>query len=82
MGMPLAQVIAVLRIGLGVEFVVWASAKLESSWLLSGAALADFLIQESGQAPAPYATMIRQVIRESAQGGFVNRARPTHVRSR
>jgi uncharacterized membrane protein YphA (DoxX/SURF4 family) len=57
-----AQGIALLRIGLGVEFIVWAGAKVQDGWLGSGAVLAQVLIEQSGRAPSPYAYFLSAAV--------------------
>jgi uncharacterized membrane protein YphA (DoxX/SURF4 family) len=58
----LAHVIALIRIGLGIEFLFWAWAKVQEGWLNSGYAMARFLAADSGRAPDWYdyflATMV------------------------
>jgi thiosulfate dehydrogenase [quinone] large subunit len=62
----LEHVIAVIRIGLGIEFVAWSWAKMQEGWLQSGAALTRFLAADSGRAPGLYNDFLAAVVLPNA----------------
>jgi len=57
-----ARGLALLRIGLGVEFGIWASAKTQEGWLQDGSVLAQVLSGYLPQAQPAYARFLESVV--------------------
>ena len=57
-----ARGIAVIRIGLGIEFLIWAWTKVADGWLDTGAALARELRSADANPPPPYAEFLSGVV--------------------
>jgi uncharacterized membrane protein YphA (DoxX/SURF4 family) len=56
------RALAVLRIGLGIEFFFWAAAKTSDGWLVDGSALAGQLYGFLPHAEGAYATFMEVVV--------------------
>jgi uncharacterized membrane protein YphA (DoxX/SURF4 family) len=57
-----ARGIAAIRIGLGVEFLIWGWAKIADGWLSSGAALTRELRSVDANPPALYSGFLSAVV--------------------
>jgi thiosulfate dehydrogenase [quinone] large subunit len=56
------RAISLLRIGLGVEFIIWALDKTRAGWLSDGAALAQVLQDHAETAPGWYWEFLATVV--------------------
>lgn len=57
-----AQTIALIRIGLGLEFLIWSWDKLHQGWLTSGAQLVQTVSGAVERAAGPYAGFLEEVV--------------------
>jgi uncharacterized membrane protein YphA (DoxX/SURF4 family) len=60
------HVIALIRIGLGIEFLVWSWNKVQEGWLTSGSALVRFLAGDAGRAPDWYDQFLAAIVLPNA----------------
>lgn len=60
--MTAARALALLRIGLGLEFAIWAWVKTQDGWLTSGSALEDLLGRYPAQAEPAYAQLLEMYV--------------------
>ena len=60
--MAAAQALALLRIGLGVEFALWAWTKTQDGWLATGSGLEDVLVSYLPRSEQIYATFLQSFV--------------------